>query len=118
MSKKATLLLPTGIEIELEEFELTLRGLIELAQETLDDLEIVPEKFGASKHFFFVNVSTGSLLDSLLDLRTPLSALFIGDRDVVELRLCNPAPGPDGRVLNPMRGVTKFVNLKKKIADK
>ena len=109
MNKKATLLLPTGIEIDLEEFDLTLGGLIQLAQDALDDPSISPDGFGALKHFFFVNASTGSLVDSLLDLQRPLSTLFIGDRDVVELRLCNPRPEPDGTVLNPMRGVTKFV---------
>lgn len=109
MNNKATLLLPTGIEIDLEEFDLTLRELIVLAQETLDDSNITPEAFGALNHFFFVNSSTGSLIDSTLDLGRQLSTLFINDRDVIELRLCKPKPQPDGTVLNPMRGVTKFV---------
>ena len=109
MNKKATLLLPTGIGIDLEEFDLTLGGLIALAQENLDNPSIAPENFGALKQFFFVNSSTGSLIDSLLDLRRPLSTLAINDRDVVELRLCQPRPQPDGTVLNPMRGVTKYV---------
>lgn len=109
MNQKATLLLPTGIEVDLEEFGLTLGELIQLAQDTLDDPSITPEGFGATKHFFFVNSSTGSLIDSLLDLRRPLSTLFIDDRHVVELRLCNPSPDPGGMILNPMRGVSKFV---------
>ena len=109
MNKKATLLLPTGIEIDLEEFDLTLGELIQLAQDALDDPNITPEGFDVGKHFFFVNASTGSLIDSLVDLRRPLSTLFIEDRNVVELRLCKPRPQPDGTVLNPMRGVTKYV---------
>ena len=111
MNKKATLRLPTGIEIDLEEFDLTLGELIQLAQDSLDDEKITPEGFGVGKHFFFVNSSTGSLIDSLLDLKLPLSSLFIDDRHVVELRLCNPSPEPDGSVLNPMRGVTTFVKF-------
>lgn len=109
MNKKATLLLPSGIEIDLEEFDLTLGELIQLAQDNLNDLSITPENFGVTKHFFFVNVSTGSLIDALLNLRLPLSKLFIDDRHVVELRFCKPSPGPDGTMLNPMRGITKFV---------
>lgn len=109
MNKKATLLLPNGIEIDLEEFDLTLGELIQLAQDSLNDPSITPEGFGALKHFFFVNSSTGSLIDSLLDLKRPLSTLFIDDRNVIELRLCQPDPEPDGTVLNPMREVTKFV---------
>ncbi|MBE2180294.1 MAG: hypothetical protein IAE97_07465 [Chthoniobacterales bacterium] len=109
MEKKATLLLPSGLEVYLEEFDLTLGELISLAQDNFDDSNISPEGFGALKYFFFVNSSRGSLIDGHLDLKRSLSTLFIDDRDVVELRLCNPAPQPDGSVLNPMRGVKTFV---------
>jgi hypothetical protein len=99
MNKKATLLLPTRIEIDLEEFDLTLGELIKLPEEYLDDPSITPENFGVLKLFFFVNSSTGSLINSVLDLGRPLSTLFIEDRNVVELRLSEPDPERDGRVL-------------------
>jgi len=109
LDKKAKLRLPTGIAIELRDFDLTLGELITLSKVALDDPRIVPEGFGATKLFFFVNSSTGSLIDSLVDLRRPLSTLFINDGDSVELRLCQPLPQADGSFLNPMWGVTKFV---------
>lgn len=107
--KKATLLLPSGSKIELDDFKLTLGELIGIAHETLEDARFTPENFGVSADFFFVNTSTGSLIDSLLDLSRPISTLFINDSDVVELRLCQPDPQPDGAILNPMRGVTNFI---------
>ncbi len=109
VDKKATLRLPTGIAIDLRDFDLTLGQLITLSREALDDPRIVFEEFGATKLFFFVNSSTGSLIDSLVDLRRPLSTLFINDGDTVELRPCQPLPQTDGTYLNPMFGVTKFV---------
>ncbi|MGC3990197.1 MAG: hypothetical protein QM796_11045 [Chthoniobacteraceae bacterium] len=109
MGKKATLHLPNGIEIELEDFDISLGRLIELSQEALDDLKITPEDFGPMKYFFFVNSSTGSLMDDTLSLKRSLSSLAINDRDIIELRLCNPATLPDGRVLNPMRGVQFYI---------
>jgi len=109
MNKKATLILPTGVEIYLEEFDMTLADMIGIAQETLDDSDLVPENFGALKYFFFVNTTTGSMIEQNLDLSRPLSTLFINDRDIIELRMCKPKPQPDGSVLNPMRGVTMFV---------
>jgi predicted nucleotide-binding protein len=109
IKKKAIFLLPTGVEISLEKFNLTLGELIAIAHKALDDSRITPEGFGATKKFFLVNTSSGSLLDSHLDLKRPLSTLFIQDGNVIELRLCQPDPQTDGRVLNPMRGVTKFV---------
>jgi len=109
MYKKATLLLPTGIELDLEDLDLTLGSLIQLVHESFDHPAITPDRFGALKDYFFVNSSTGCLIDANLDLKRPLSTLFIGDRDVIELRLCDPSPRPDGTVINPMRGVTRFV---------
>lgn len=50
MDKKATLLLPKGVEIYLEDFDLTLGGMIQLVQETLDDENITPECFGPGKY--------------------------------------------------------------------
>lgn len=109
IEKKAILLLPKGIEIYLEDFNLTLGGLIELAQESLDDLNITSDGFGPMKYFFFVNTSTSAMIDDTPDLQRPLSTLGIHDRDVIELRLCNPTSETDGQVLNPMRGVKFFI---------
>ncbi|CAN5467910.1 hypothetical protein BH09VER1_BH09VER1_26140 [soil metagenome] len=109
MDKKATLVLPKGVEIYLEDFDLTLGGLIDLVQETLDDPNITPDGFGPIKYFFFVNTSTGSMIDDTPGLSRPLSRLGINDRDIIDLRLCHPAPEPDGTILNPMRGVKFFI---------
>ena len=104
-----TFLLPTGFLLGFETLNLPLDGLIELARNALNDPEIVPGNFGALKHFFFVNVTTGSLLDGHLEMKNPLRTLCVSAGDVIEFRLCKPPAGPEGMVLNPMRGVTKFV---------
>lgn len=109
MNNNATLLLPTGVEVALGEFDSTLGELIQLAQDALNDPGITADAFGALKYFFFVNSSTGLLIDSNLDLERPLSTLVVNDGHVLELRLCNPSPQSNGTVLNPMRGVTKYV---------
>ena len=109
VDKKATLRLPNQVEIELSDFDLTLGELIAISNAAFNDPRIVPQGFGATNLFFFVNATTGSLIDSLVDLRRPLSTLFINEGDTVELRLCQPLPQADGRFLNPMWGVTKFV---------
>lgn len=106
---RTRLLLPEGIEIELEEQDLTLGELIALSQHTLHDSRLTPEGFGVLKDYFFVNSSTGSLIDSILDMRRPLSTLCINAGDVIELRFRQPDPLSDGTILNPMRGVTKYV---------
>lgn len=106
----ATLLLPNGAEIELRDFDIQLGELIAIAQGEFEEAIVTPEGFGVTETFFFVNTSTGTLIDSLLDLRRSLSSLFINDGDVIELRLCQPEPQADGTILNPMQGVTKFVN--------
>ena len=109
MKKRATLLLPVGFEIDLDDSDLTLGELIALAQKAEDDPRIVPEDFGALKYFFFVITPRGSLIDTHVELSRTLASLCINDGDVVELRFCDPRPGSDGMILNPMRGVTKFV---------
>lgn len=108
MSNNATLTLPDGSEIALDDFDVTLGELITIAGAALNDSKITPDNFGISNHFFFVK-STEILIDAVVDLRRSLSNLGVRSGDVVDLRLCKPDPQPDGSVLNPMYGVTKFV---------
>lgn len=108
-AKRATFHLPTGVKIEISDFSKTLGDLIRIAREEIGDLRIIPQNFGIGGDFFFVNSSTGSLIDNSVALHRPLSTLFVHDGNQLELRYCQPDPEPDGTILNPMYGVTKFV---------
>jgi hypothetical protein len=55
--------LPDGSVSFVDTLDIPLSALMDTARNTLQDDKITPENFGVDKHFFFVNRSTGSLID-------------------------------------------------------
>lgn len=67
--------LPGGQTLAVDDLDMTLSTLMDTARRILDDDKITPENLGVDKHFFFVNCSTGTLLDDSLAESFPLRTL-------------------------------------------
>ena len=78
--------LPGGQTLALDTLDVALGTLMDIARGVLRDDQIAPEHFGVTKHFVFVNRSTGTLLDEPALGFYPLHALRL--RFGQEIELC------------------------------
>jgi hypothetical protein len=79
--------LPDGSMFFVDTLDIPLSALMDTARNTLKDDRITPENFGMDKHFFFVNRSTGTLIDDHVPESFPLSTLKFQFGQEVELCL-------------------------------
>lgn len=78
--------LPNGQTFAVDDLDAPLSSLMDTARQILNDAKITPENFGVTKHFFFVNRSTGTLIDDHVPESFPLRTLRLQLGQ--ELELC------------------------------
>lgn len=79
--------LPGGKGFLVSALDIQLRTLMDVARDILKDEKITPEHFGADKYFFFVNRTTGTLIDNQVSEFALLRALKIQLGQEIELCL-------------------------------
>ena len=86
-TNRLTIKLPGGRAFYVDTLDIPLSAVMDTARKTLNDDKITPENFGVDKHFFFVNRSTGTLIDDHVPESFPLHTLKFQFGQEIELCL-------------------------------
>jgi hypothetical protein len=79
--------LPDETSVYIDDLNLTLKELIDFARGHTEDARITHENFGVTDHFFFVNRSTGTLIDNSIPAEFRLNQMLVKSGQTIELCL-------------------------------